>query len=65
MTNKIKNFKKLNYKKVVGRNISKKDAEKMVECIEEQKGSIPAYLELILHNQVVLNRKLRKLLERK
>ena len=54
---------KVKYPKVLSRNFNKKEAGILLKDLA--KGNIPAYLNVILHNQLVLNDKLNKLLVKK
>ena len=57
-----KQQEELKFVSVISRNF---DREQMNELTEKMKsGNIPAYLEIIMHNQLVLNEKLNKLLKR-
>lgn len=51
---------KILFKKVSGKNFTKKEKEKTIWLAEQ--GSIPAMIGLIMHNQLVLNVKLNKIL---
>ena len=52
------------YKKVTFPNFSEEEVNKTMKNVGE-KGNIPAYLDLIMHNQGVINEKLNTLLGEK
>ena len=56
----MKQIKKIAYPHVIGPELDSREAEKTVR--EASKGNIQARLHLIMHNQLIINNKLNKLL---
>lgn len=52
--------KKIEAKKIVIRRLSSKELGSLAKKAEE--GNVPAYFELVLHNQKILNGKLNKII---